>query len=140
MVFLIFFSLSKRLEMIQTVVMCWLPFLVWSFSCASKDVDTFRCSWPLCFVILYVGLVNSSNPRLESLLQGIRVDVVHGANLAYVCTWINVQSLNTTCTENQTFVNSCRLTEWFLYLLGCVYVCVLSCFSNVQPLDSCDRL
>ena len=34
------------------------------FLCASKDVDTFRCSWPLCFVILCVGLVNSSNPRL----------------------------------------------------------------------------
>lgn len=37
---------------------------------------------------------------------------------------MNVQSLNTPCRQNKTFVNPFRVIDWFLYLLG-------SSFSNI---------
>lgn len=65
MVFLIFFPSAKTWNDSDSCYVLAAFFGLVLFLCASKDVDTFSVLfWPLCFVILYVGLVNSSNPRL----------------------------------------------------------------------------
>lgn len=113
------------------------------FLCASKDVDTLRCSRPLCFVILRVGLVNSSNPSLGfHYFKGSELMWYMGQRESGICVCLDqCPVIEHPMLRESDLVNSCRLIDWFLYLLGCVYACVLNCFSNVQLFVTlCDRL
>lgn len=143
MVFLLFFFPSAKDQNDQSSCYVLLPFLVWSFFFVLAKMQTLLGVLGLLACDFVQGLSTAVIQGLVFTTRGIRVDVVHGAKGIGICVyfWINVQSLNTTCTENLHFVNSCRLTEWF-YICQAVCMCVCSVVSvTSNSLDSfVDRL
>ena len=130
-IFNFFFSLSKNWNDSDSCYV-WLPFLVWSFLFVLAKMYTLGvlglfvlwfCVEGLSTAVIQVLVFTTSKNQSWCGTWG-------KGNLAYVCAWIKVQSLNAPWTESD--LRKFLEIDWFPYLLGSVYVRVRSCFSNVR--------